>query len=209
MKRSFGVGGVAVLAALVLGGSGCSSKNVEAQPRARTTGDVSQYYPLAVGNRWTYRVNGRDDKPVSVEILKEEDGYFHDSQGGQLAVDAYGLRDPKRYLLRAPVEAGHSWTNVVSVSSTERYRILEAGVRCESPAGTFDNCVQVEGRNRIDEKATLINTQTFAPGVGMVRMQVDVETKDQRVPQTWLELTSWQVRPQGGAGPAREATPAG
>jgi hypothetical protein len=202
------VGGAAVLAALVLG-SGCSRKNVEATPRARTTGDVSQYYPLAVGNRWTYRVNGREDKPVSVEILREENGFFHDSQGGQLAVDAYGLRDPKRYLLRAPVETGHAWTNVVSVSSTERYRILEAGVPCQSPAGAFDNCVQVEGRNRINAEATLVNTQTFAPGVGLVRMQVDVEAKGQRVPQTWLELTAWQVRPQGGAGPTRDATPAG
>lgn len=207
MKPSFGVGGGALLAALVLGG--CAARQVEAPPRARATGDVSQYYPLAVGNRWTYRVNGREDKPVSVEILKEEGGYFHDSQGGQLAVDAFGLRDPKRYLLRAPIEAGHAWTNVVSVSSTERYRILEAGVRCEAPAGTFDGCVRVEGRNRIDADATLVNTQTFAPGVGLVRMQVDVEAKGQRVPQTWLELTSWQVRPQAGAGATRDATPAG
>jgi hypothetical protein len=197
MKRSFGVGGAAVLAALVLG-SGCSSKNVEAAPATRTTGDVSEFYPLAVGNRWTYRINGSNEKTVTVEILREENGYFLDSGKGQLAVDSYGLRDDKRYLLRAPVQEGHSWTNVVSVSSTERYRILHAGVPCETPAGTFQNCVQVEARNRIDADATLVNTQTFASGVGLVRIQVDVEAKGQRIPQARLELTEWKLRSPAG-----------
>lgn len=197
MKRSFGVGGVAVLAALVLG-SGCSSKNVEPAPAVRTTGDVSEFYPLAVGNRWTYRINGANDKTVTVEILREENGFFHDSGKGQLAVDGYGLRDDKRYLLRAPLQEGHAWTNVVSVSSTERYRILQAGVPCEAPAGTFQNCVQVEARNRIDADATLVNTQTFAAGVGIVRIQVDVEAKGQRIPQSRLELTEWKLRSPAG-----------
>ncbi|NVI96510.1 hypothetical protein HV824_00025 [Myxococcus sp. AM009] len=200
MKRSFGMGGAAVLAALVLG-TGCS-KNVDAAAGASaSTDDVSVYYPLAVGNSWTYRINGRDDKHVTVEILKEEAGVFHDSQGGQLSLDGYGLRDPKRYLLRGPVRTGHSWTNVVSVSSTERYHIVQAGDPCETPAGTFPRCVQVEGRNRVDAKATLVNTMTFAPGVGMVRIEMAVETNGQLMPQTSLELTAWQLR-DGAAPPS-------
>lgn len=205
MKHSFGVGGVAVLAAVLLG-TGCG-KRVEAVPQEpQATGSVAEYYPLAVGNRWTYRVNGRDDKQVTVEITREEGGYFHDSRSGQLAVDGYGLRDPKRYLLRGPVREGHAWTNVVSVSSTERYHIASAGVPCQTPAGSFEDCVLVEGRNRVDAKATLVNTMTFARGVGMVRVEVAVETNGQRVPQTWLELTSWQLE---GSGPAGSAPPAG
>ena len=88
-----------------------------------------------MGNRWTYRVNGREDKPVDVEILKEEDGFFHDSQGGQLMVDAFGVRDQSATCCASRVEPGRTWTNVVSVSSTERYQILEAGMPCEAPAG--------------------------------------------------------------------------
>ncbi len=200
MKRSFGVGGAVVLAALVLG-TGCS-KNVEAVADTGASGDdVSAYYPLAVGNRWTYRINGRDDKEVTVEILKEEAGVFHDNQGGQLSHDGYGLRDPKRYLLRGPLKTGHAWTNVVSVSSTERYRIVQAGESCQTPAGTFPHCVQVEGRNRVDAKATLVNTMTFAPGVGVVRIEMAVETNGQLMPQTSLELTAWQLR-DGSAPPS-------
>ncbi|WP_164014245.1 hypothetical protein [Pyxidicoccus trucidator] len=209
MKPSFGVGGVALLATLLLG-SGCT-KNVEAAPRAPSTDNVSQYYPLAVGNRWTYRLNRIASKQVTVEVLKEEDGYFHDNQRGQLAVDSYGLRDAKRYLLRGPLQVGHSWTNVVSVSSTERYRILEVGVPCEAPAGAFQGCVQVEARNRMDANATMVNTMTFAPGVGIVRVDISVESKEgQRTPQVLMELTGWQLASgEGRVPPAPEATPAG
>jgi hypothetical protein len=81
---------------------------------------------------------------------------------------------------------------------TERYQILRAGGACEAPAGAFQNCVQVEGRNRVDEKTTLINTFTFAPGVGLVRIQVEAEQDGRRIPQTWLELTSYKVQPGQG-----------
>lgn len=187
----------ALAAALVI--NGCA-KRVEAEgASAPASSDlVASYYPLAVGNRWTYLVNGREDKPVDVEILHEADGYFVDSQGGQLRADAFGVRDPKRYLLRGPLEAGRAWTNVVSVSSTERYQIVQAGVPCEAPAGTFQNCVRVEARNRVDQGTTLIGAWTYAPGVGMVRMEMVAEREGRRIPQTWLELKSYRVQPPQG-----------
>jgi hypothetical protein len=135
---------------------------------------------------------------VEEKIVKEEGGFFLDSQGGQLTADSFGIRDQKRYLLRAPLETGRSWTNVVSVSSTERYQILRADGPCESPAGVFQGCVQVEARNRVDADTTLVNTFTFAPRVGLVRIQVDAERGGRRIPQTWLELTSYQLKPAQG-----------
>jgi hypothetical protein len=194
MRVSSVVTGLGVLAAALVF-SACA-KRVEAEDTtAPAPQSVAAYYPLAVGNRWTYLVNGRADKPVDVEILKEEEGYFHDSQGGQLRADGFGIRDPKRYLLRAPLEVGQSWTNVVSVSSTERYQIVQAGATCESPAGTFQNCVQVEARNRVDQGTTIVGSWTYAPGVGLVRMELVAERNGQRIPQTWLELKSYSVKP--------------
>ncbi|WP_307734737.1 hypothetical protein [Pyxidicoccus parkwayensis] len=209
MKRSFGVAVAALLSVAVLG-SGCAKK-VEAAPRAQSGDNVAQFYPLAVGNRWTYRLNGIANKQVTVEILGQEEGYFVDNQKGRLAVDAYGLRDDKRYLLRGPLEEGHTWTNVVSVSSTERYRILGAGVTCQAPAGTFQGCVQVEGRNRMDANTTLVNTMSFAPGVGIVRLEIAVEAKDgQRTPQVLMELTGWHFADgQSGGRMAPAPAPAG
>jgi hypothetical protein len=197
MKVSSVVGGLVRVAA-ALGWGGCASTQAAVEEKPRDSARLGDYYPLAVGNTWSYVVNGRSEKRVDVKILKEEDGFFHDSQGGQLMVDSFGIRDQKRYLLRGPVEPGRTWTNVVSVSSTERYEILQAGVTCESRAGVFQDCVQVEGRNRVDADTTLINTFTFAPGVGLVRIQVEAERAGRRIPQTWLELTSYQVKPGQG-----------
>ncbi|RYZ33313.1 MAG: hypothetical protein EOO71_42275 [Myxococcaceae bacterium] len=206
MRQSLStVGGIALLATTLVG-SGCA-KRVEPDTRPAPE-SVAEYYPLAVGNQWTYRLDKRDDKPVTVEIVKEQDGYFLDNQGGQLTVDAYGLRDPKRYLLRGPLEAGRGWNNVVSVSSTERYQLVQVGFACQSPAGSFPNCLSVEGRNRVDAKTTLVNTMTFAAGVGLVRVDVATEQDGKRVPQTELELVSFKVGSAGAATtPAPAATP--
>jgi len=198
MKLSTVVVRVGLGAALSLGVGACASRQQVEEPESRPSTSLGDYYPLAVGNRWTYRVNGREDKTVDVEILKEEEGYFHDNQGGQLTVDGFGVRDRKRYLLRGPLSDGNSWTNVVSVSSTERYRILQAGVPCEAPAGAFAHCVRVEARNRVDASTTLINALTFAEGVGLVRIEVSAEKANgERLPQTWLELASFKVQGPG------------
>jgi hypothetical protein len=199
MKLSSVVVGMGLGASLVMGVGACASRQeVAEEPRSRPSESLSAYYPLAVGNRWTYRVNGREDKTVNVEVLKEEGGYFHDNQGGQLSVDGFGVRDRKRYLLRGPLTAGSGWTNVVSVSSTERYRILQAGVPCDAPAGSFNHCVRVEARNRVDANTTLVNTLTFAEGVGLVRIDVSAEKSNgERMPQTWLELVSYQLQDSG------------
>ena len=198
MKLSTVVVRVGLGAALSLGVGACASRQQVEEPESRPSTSLGDYYPLAVGNRWTYRVNGRVDKTVDVEILKEEEGYFHDNQGGQLTVDGFGVRDRKRYLLRGPLADGNSWTNVVSVSSTERYRILQAGVPCEAPAGAFAHCVRVEARNRVDASTTLINALTFAEGVGLVRIEVSAEKANgERLPQTWLELASFKLQGPG------------
>lgn len=183
-------------AALVVELGACAGRQQRAEePESRPSESLAAYYPLAVGNRWTYRVNGREDKTVDVEVLKEEDGYFQDNQGGQLTVDGFGVRDRKRYLLRGPLAQGNEWTNVVSVSSTERYRILQSGVPCEAPAGSFRHCVRVEASNRVDASTTLVNALTFAEGVGLVRIEVSAEKSNgERVPQTWLELASYKLR---------------
>ncbi|WP_257447100.1 hypothetical protein [Archangium lipolyticum] len=198
MKLSSVVVRLGLGAALVGAGACASRQQVPESGEARPSESLSAYYPLAVGNRWTYRINGRTDRTVDVEVLKEEDGYFHDSQGGQLTVDGFGVRDQKRYLLRGPLSEGTQWTNVVSVSSTERYRILQAGVPCESPAGSFNHCVRVEARNRVDASTTLVNAFTFAEGVGLVRVEVSAEKANgERLPQTWLELASYKLRDSG------------
>lgn len=156
------------------------------------------YYPLAVGNRWTYRARLLGEERVQeVKILRREGAYFVDSAGGKLVSDPWGVRDDKRYLLKNPLETGSGWTNVVSVSSVERYQVVSTGGGCEVPAGVFPDCVQVEGRNPVDPSTTLVNELTFAAGVGLVRIRVEAERKDgRRIPQTLVELSSYALKGQ-------------
>ena len=154
----------------------------------------ADYYPLAVGNRWRYAARFLGEaRKTEVEILRKVDGYFEDSQGGRLIVDSFGVRDEKRYLLREPLEEGRGWSNVVSVSSVEHYKVLAVGERCVVPAGTFEGCVRIEGRNRVDDRTTLVNEMTFAPHVGVVRVRMVAQTRGKEVPQTELLLESFEA----------------
>jgi hypothetical protein len=181
----------AVVMALAM--AGCASQRPAAGQRGT---DLSVYMPLAVGNSWIYE---RDHLGATgeerVEIVREENGFFLDNRGNGFQVDAFGVRDAKRYLLRHPIEAGNQWTTVVSVSSMERYRILDVGSTCDAPAGAFRDCVRVEAQNRIDGERTLINEMTFAPGVGIVRLSLFLDEKGRRVPQGGLALKSFTVKP--------------
>ncbi|MBX5480418.1 MAG: hypothetical protein IRZ16_01015 [Myxococcaceae bacterium] len=187
--------------------TGCATTRGAATPEQRRR-DLSVYLPLAVGNTWTYdRAFLGEKGEERVEIVKQADGYFVDGRGNALTVDAYGIRDPRRYLLRYPVEAGNSWTTVVSPSSMERYRILDVGFTCEVPAGRFEDCVRVEARNRIDREKTMINEITFAPHVGMVRFDFFLDASGRRIPQGQMLLKSYALKPAAPSAPA--AAPAG
>ena len=169
---------------------------IEERPAISGT-PARDFYPLAVGNTWDYEVQLLGEKTaIQVKVLKEDHGVFADSTGNQLFADAFGVRDQKRYLLRDPVEVGTEWSNVVSVSSVERYKIVSVGTSCDAPAGHFEPCVVVESTNRVQEGKVLVNELTFAARVGLVRVATLLENNGQKVPQSTLVLTRYQV--QGG-----------
>jgi hypothetical protein len=178
------------------------------EPLRSTSGlSARDYYPLAVGNTWTYQAKMLgDQRVVTVKILRQANGFFEDSQGAKLTEDAEGLRDDKRYLLKNPLRDGAEWDNVVSVSAREHYRILQADAPCEVPAGHFEHCVTVESQTKTAE-VTLVNTLTFAPHVGIVRLSIHADTHGKQIPQTEFALSGF-VAPASVA-PAAAAPGAG
>ncbi|MDQ3266923.1 MAG: hypothetical protein M3Y59_25265 [Myxococcota bacterium] len=185
---------VRLCVALVMTVTGCATTGSSGGAPRREAAD---YYPLAVGNQWTYQVKTAlgEQQEAKVEIVSQQDGYFLDNRGGKLRVDAYGLRDELRYLLQEPIESDHAWKNTVSAQATERYKILSVGATCEVPAGTFQDCVTVSSTLRVDPQSELINDLTFVRGVGMVRMEVDLKRNGNRVRQHQLELKSFSLTP--------------
>jgi hypothetical protein len=69
------------------------------------------------------------------------------------------------------------------------------------PAGTFQDCIRVESRNRMDEQRTLVNELTFAPSVGIVRIELTLESSNKKVPQSVFELKEFTVGPRAKRSP--------
>ena len=87
--------------------------------------DVAQYFPLAVGNSWSYRIVPGPPEPQQVQILKRSDkGFFVDDRGGKLMHKTDGIFDGDRYLLQGPLVVDHSWTALPRNQGLERYRIV-------------------------------------------------------------------------------------
>ena len=186
----------------MLGVLGCAHDAAPAPATAKATAPrppsaAARYFPLAVGNRWTYEATYLGERSTrEVELVGFRDGSYLDKEGRALRVDSEGLRDQTRYLLHEPLVAGGTWTSVVAPGSAEHYRVVSVGAPCTAPAGSFPDCIEVESRNRADPKRTLVNTVTFAAGVGIVRVRTELdEGAGALKPTAELRLTAYQVAP--------------
>lgn len=170
-----------------------------ARPVEAAARGPADYFPLAVGNSWTYVDESpalpadRRGAPRTVRILsRDPDGYFHDDERGELRADPDCLHDRVRRLLCAPVEKGRTWTSVVSVSSTERYEIAAVDESVTTPAGTFAGCVRVRANNRAGATDHVLEI-TYAPGVGPVRIETYAVVGGAVTPQVRAVLGSYRV----------------
>jgi hypothetical protein len=156
---------------------------------------VATYFPLAVGNAWTYETRfGQRVETNTVSIVSAEGGVFTDSRNNRLVLDDEGLRDERRYLLRAPLAVGTTWKSIVDVGKTETYEIADTHATVTVPAGTFEDVILVRGRSRVDAGTELSVEWAYAPGVGLVRIATTARVGTERIPQARTELTRYQVR---------------
>jgi len=103
------------LAGLVLLLCACKSGP---QPADGASGeDATRYYPLAVGNSWTYAFRG-SDKQETIRIIGRDGPWFIDDHRGRLRYEKDGVRDADRYLLRTPLAVGAKWSAVENVVVT-------------------------------------------------------------------------------------------
>jgi len=176
-------------------GSGCASApTVKAKGRAKSTG-LEAFFPLASGNLWAYQ-GTMLGQPVArtVKLVGRDGEWFVDSEGEHYLFDGEGLRGKARYLLKGPLVAGTRWSSVVTLSSTERYRIDAVGVTSVTPAGRFEGCAIVLSENRQDAKTMLFKRDVYCPGVGLVGFDVWAEVEGKgKVPAASLELVRYEV----------------
>jgi hypothetical protein len=171
-----------------------------AGPAATGTAAVARYFPLAVGNEWVWEDRSprlpaeRRGALRTVRILERTaDGFFRDSERGELRAAGGCVQDRVRQLRCGPVAAGTTWTSVVSVGSTERYEIAAVGETITTPAGTFAGCVRVRAHNRAAAGTDLVNDISYAPGIGPVRIETTVVVDGVASPQFLGLLRSHRV----------------
>jgi hypothetical protein len=179
---------------LALALAACARAPATPERRAPTTAPAN-YFPLAVGNSWTFldRSPQQQSTRRTVRIVsRDQDGYFVDDQRGALRADPDCLHDRARRLLCRPIAPGSAWLSVVSASATERYEIAGVDETVTVPAGTFRGCVRVRSQLRagkVDQVAEL----TYAPGVGPVLLETFAVVAGSAKPQIRGELESYRL----------------
>jgi hypothetical protein len=162
---------------------------------APAASDPTSYFPLAVGNEWTWidlsPLAAGEGKKRTVRIVsRDAEGYFVDDAKGALRVAHGCIQDRVRRILCTPFDLDRSWSSVVSETSTEHYQIAATGVTTTVPAGTFDGCILVRARNRAGADVEVILETTYAPGVGPVRIETFAVVNGRKVPQVRAELVN-------------------
>ncbi len=168
-----------------------------AQRPARAGPAPADFFPLEVGNTWTY-LDRSAQQPATTHhtvriVRRDPDGYYVDDQRGAFRADADCLHDRVRRLLCAPIAVGNGWSSVVSVSSTERYEVAGVGEAVKTPAGSFAGCVRVRAHNRASATTAQVLEITYAPGVGPVRIETFVVVDGKASPQVRALLRSYRV----------------
>ncbi len=134
-----------------------------------------QYMPLAVGNRWDYRVtlsDGRTRQRRMTVTAKISELTYRTSDGGDSALWSWedgflSFQQGGRrvYLLALPPTEGSGWWTVTPEGARVWCKVKGRG-EVSVPAGDFRNCVEVlmqpaGGKTEM--------RHWFAPGVGWVR----------------------------------------
>ena len=166
---------------------------LSAAPIATAGPAVADYAALSVGNAWTYEVKtgGSGTANETVRIAGTDGAWLIDDHKGRMKLDALGLRDADRYLLRAPLLPGKSWTSVEQMA-VQRFEVVSIDAAVQTRAGLFEKCVVVKNAEPLPPGGQFVTEWTYAPHVGLVALRtrtISAAGKEQE--QLRLSLTKF------------------
>ena len=154
--------------------------------------DATRYYPLAVGNSWTYLVRGTG-KQETVSIVGRDGPWFLDDHRGRLRYESDGVRDAVRDLLRTPLSAGAKWSAVENLV-VQRFEVVSMDASAVTQAGTFTRCAVVRNEQPLGKSGKFVTEWTYAKGVGLVQLVTStVDAKGHEQEQTRLQLVAYRL----------------
>lgn len=158
--------------------------------------DLLSYFPFEVGNQWTYQGVGNEYASYNKQVLYKEGNKVQvvEENPGTRLVKIYDLKpdsvvvvyskeefyedenileteeNMQDIILQTPVEIGTIWE-----SGDRTSEIVAKDVTIETPAGTFNNCIQVNNTYKDEENKFI---EYYAPGIGLVKSEfIAGETK--------------------------------
>jgi hypothetical protein len=186
----------ACAAAAAVACSGAAPKpEKEAAAPAAPAASPSTYYPLAVGNSWTYEATAAGRKRRdTVQIIGRDGPWFLDDHRGRLQADSIGVRDADRYLLRQPLSTGAKWTAVENLV-VQRFEVVATEADLTTRAGRFSSCIVVRNEQPLpDRRGKYVTEWTYAPHVGLAQLVTQtVSASGTAQDQVRLELVSYRV----------------
>jgi hypothetical protein len=170
--------------------AGCRSAPA-AKPAAAAE-DASRYYPLSVGNSWTYEERSAR-KRETIKIVGQDGAWFFDDHRGRLRYESDGVRDNDRYLLRSPLAVGAKWSAVENLV-VQRFEVTSMDASLVTQAGTFTHCAVIRNEQPL-QKGKFITEWTYAPKVGLAQIVTStIDPKGNQQEQTRLQLVAYQVK---------------
>lgn len=187
---------------------------------------AADYYPLQVGNQWTYTMS--NGMPMSTKVTgfvnvgSVRCAVVETNMGGQIgreyiAADADGVKthmgqtmgmesryNPPVVRIKLPYKQGDTWTATVNQFGMTVTTTSESigSEQVQTPAGTFD-CIRI--RTSATTMPPMVSTIWYAPGVGPVKQFI--QTTGQELTAT-LASTNVKPAPQAQAAPAPATTTA-
>jgi len=163
------------------------------QPEGSASGeDATRYYPLAVGNSWTYAFRG-SERQETIRIIGQDGPWYIDDHRGRLRYEKDGVRDSDRYLLHTPLSVGAKWSAVENLA-VQRFEVVSMDASAVTQAGTFTRCAVVRNEQSLKKGGKFVTEWTYARKVGLVLLvtnTVDPQGKQQE--QTRMQLVAYRA----------------
>src|SRR6266852_1982559 len=178
---------------LLLALASCKAAETRDEPPAPSGADPAIYYPLALGNSWTYEYTP-GARRETIQIVGRDGPWFVDDHRGRVRADAEGVRDADQYLLHAPLTPGAHWTAVQNLV-VQHFTVAAVDATVKTRAGAFSKCVVVRNESPLPQGAGKFVTEwTYAPHVGLVQVRTQTVSSRGTQEQSRLDLAAYRVQ---------------
>lgn len=158
--------------------SSCATAPAPAPAGAMKTRLASDYYPLDAGWKWAYDLERQGEHMLAVYAVLERTPDAAMVQAGEerieYSVTPQGVAQKEGstigdFVLKNPIAVGAEW-NVFAGKA----KITSVSERVTGASGEYQNCVVVE---TLRSDPTRLSRTTYAPGIGPVAIEVQVQSQ--------------------------------